>query len=351
MGLELGSDDGFLARSARVHPDVAPGSSLELGKLQISGVVNRSIKGIERLANPEPDNQHRNVITLSGENELLVRLLRKNPKAAKLNRQTSIVGLDLMCGSNAPHLNEGYFWKDMVKLITEIFRGCMRYLCVCFRAALLVIFLCHQVSADVKPLPLSTSSVRGQYVELDKPARRGPRIAATATTAPFLQMPQWLFAAPGFRVQQRFTRIWQLSGSQFCQKLREKGIAISDWRPAAFGRSKVYECIFEASYPVSGDSGPQALFLIVPGSADGNISSVRLKISFGDAGSQMRLLPEVTNILNELLSMQNWFDREMIMREVKDIKELSKDEFGISISFLREKTNLNNFNLRILIKN
>lgn len=216
----------------------------------------------------------------------------------------------------------------------------MRSLCISLQAALFIILSCHQANADTKLLPLPAGSAQAQYVELGelgKSVRRGSRTAVIATTLPILQMPRWLFVVPEAQIQRRFARIWHLSGPQFCQKLREKGITVSQWQPAASGRSKIYECFYEVSYQANDKSSSQTLFLIVRGKADGTISSVRAKISFEATGTKMHLLPEVTTVLYQLLAMQNWFDSQSILFNIQKLQNIKKEEFGASISFLREK--------------
>lgn len=215
-----------------------------------------------------------------------------------------------------------------------------------------IIFLFSRpVYADVRYLLFPANLAESQYMELGNSVRRGKRIAAaTATAFPPFRTPRWLLATSGFQVNGGFMRSWLLSGGQFCQRLRKKGIAVSQWQPADSGRSEVYECVFEATYHACDSFSSQGLFLIVRGTANGAISSVRAKLSLEDIGPSNCLSQEISEVLGRILSMQNWFKPIELLQKIEKLEELNIEEFGAIVTFSREVTNRANFNLRIFTR-
>lgn len=173
------------------------------------------------------------------------------------------------------------------------------------QATIFMASLHSQACADVSSLFFSGKLEKIQYAEQRNSVRRGARIVTTATAFPFSRTSLRLLTAPSFRVQGRFVRTWLLSGRQFCQRLREAGIAVSQWQPAASGRSDVYECVFDETYHANGKFASQEIFLVVRGTTDGTISSVRAKISLDEADSQNLLRQEISKVLGSGLIDQS----------------------------------------------
>ncbi|WP_312415904.1 DUF6030 family protein [Shinella sp.] len=227
----------------------------------------------------------------------------------------------------------------------------MRHRSVFLRAILFFgVFLC-QFNVGLDVLYSQRVLANDKDVVLRKSARHGSRNTTTNTTSPTFRVPQWLFAGLGTPVKTGFMRVWRVSGPQLCQSLREKGVPVSEWQPAAFGQSKIYECVYEAANEAQGEYSAQALFLIVRGEAGGSIAGVRAKLSLEATGSQMHLSPEIAGALHRLLTVQNWFDPTDILSGIERFKEVKREGFGASIIFSPEKTNPSQFNLRITAQN
>lgn len=168
--------------------------------------------------------------------------------------------------------------------------------------------------------------------------------------APGVELPRQVFSPPPIDSLGGFLREMRQAGPAFCAALNEAGLPNEGWLASPFD-GNTHECLSETFYgpePVDDTAVRASVFVIVKGSEDGSIDSIRMKLVApdGEPGAQAR--DALLKGVELLIARTGWSDLAAIRESVLNHEDFATRSFGQSFSFTREFTSPDRFNLIIL---
>jgi hypothetical protein len=173
-------------------------------------------------------------------------------------------------------------------------------------------------------------------------AFKGKRLQGVA-----LMLPDNTFTPPVRGHESAFLRSLRKSGEALCQLFRTEGFDMTPWAPGGLSQ-QVFECSNETTLPNAADpANPSTFFLIVKGTADGQLLSTRAKLIFTEANQRPPLATAAAKMLALFGTYTNWLDLSEEAPKVASLTTFSLSNFGISVKFSSEFSGEGRYNLII----
>lgn len=173
---------------------------------------------------------------------------------------------------------------------------------------------------------------------LEKQSRRTDGGAAS----PSGNLAERLFSGSGMTP---FARVIRFPAPDMCRLFSERGFEGDGWQPSPIGG--VAECTAEKIVTAGPEAPPASLFAVVRGTESDDINSLRIKIVAppGDGGESAR--KELDAVLASLIDETGWSDLTPLRERIAAREEVDMTDYSLSITFKREFTNPDAYNLII----
>lgn len=188
------------------------------------------------------------------------------------------------------------------------------------------------------------------YMEAPQPAppvakkRRAPTAEEGDTVSLSGSGAERLFSGSGMTP---FARIIRFPAPDMCALFTEHGFKGEGWQPSPMGEAS--ECTAEKLI-ASGDeaSGPAAsLFVVIRGTAQDDITSLRIKMLAPPTPHGQTALKELDTTLAGLIEATGWSDLTPLRDRFMALEDVSMTDYSLSVTFKREFTNHDAYNLII----
>lgn len=156
-----------------------------------------------------------------------------------------------------------------------------------------------------------------------------------------IRLPEHMFDAEHATMQASFVRSWKISGEDFCSKLVEAGLPVGKWKQSGFDKG-TFECSYEKQDGKGFDAA--SFFVIVRGTADGELSNVRLKVILPDTEAGHAFRDKFVEAVTLLVKQSQWPDFEAALDPVGRLENVTLAAFGAKLSFSHEFEDARRFN-------
>jgi hypothetical protein len=170
---------------------------------------------------------------------------------------------------------------------------------------------------------------------------KGNRLEGTG-----VMIPAQMFIAPVTGRDGAFLRtLEKKDGEGFCQLLRGEGFDTTPWAAGAFTPS-LLECSYEATIPnAEKPEDPSTFFLMVKGTASGDLVSARAKIVVTNPAAQAELATRAATLLKVFAAHTRWPDLAADLSKVASLQSFAVSSHGISVKFQSEFSGPGRYNL------
>ena len=173
-------------------------------------------------------------------------------------------------------------------------------------------------------------------------AFKGKRLQGVA-----VELPENTFTPPVAGRESAFMRSFEKDGKALCQLFRREGIDTSAWQPSSLSQT-IFECSSETTIPNAGSpADPSTFFLMIKGTADGQILSARAKFVFTEAIQQAPLAVRAARMLVLIGQHTHWLDLAEEAEKVAALTPFTFDAFGVTVRFSAEFSGPGRYNLII----
>lgn len=125
-------------------------------------------------------------------------------------------------------------------------------------------------------------------------------------------------------------------GEGLCVALRAQGFDMTPWEGGAFAKN-VPECSYEATVPnPAKPDEPSTFFMIIKGSANGELMSARAKIVITSFGAQAELATRTADALRVFATQTKWLDIASHLPKVATLEPFVIVSHGITARFSKE---------------
>jgi hypothetical protein len=193
-------------------------------------------------------------------------------------------------------------------------------------------------------LLLTELGLKTRTLVVPKPGRmesfKGKRLGAGT-----VMLPDRIFAPPVEARTSAFLRSLRKNGERLCQALRKAGFDMTPWEAGAFSQT-VRECSLEDTIPnLEKLQEPSTFFLIVKGSAEGDIFSARVKFIFTEESQRAPLAARAASMLQVFSEHTGWSEFGARAADVARLEPFAFDSSGIGIRFASEFSGAGRYNL------
>jgi hypothetical protein len=134
-------------------------------------------------------------------------------------------------------------------------------------------------------------------------------------------------------------------GEGLCVMLRKEGFDMTAWGGGAFTPS-VLECSYEMSVPnAEKPDDPSTFFMMVKGTASGDLLSARAKIVITDTGAQAELAKRAADALKAFALHTRWLDLADGLAKVASLEAFTISSHGVTARFQGEFSGPGRYNL------
>lgn len=145
-----------------------------------------------------------------------------------------------------------------------------------------------------------------------------------------------------------FVRIFRMQGPVLCALLAKSGIDNNGWAASPFDPQSS-ECVSEQRIDdADGLGGFASYFLSIRGRPDGEISAIRMKLVTPATVAGAAMKAKFLQALNIVIDQSGWPDFGAVIGSATRLEEFEALHFGVNLSFKREFTNADRFNLLIV---
>lgn len=144
-----------------------------------------------------------------------------------------------------------------------------------------------------------------------------------------------------------FARIIHFPAPDMCKLFSDHGYKGGGWQPSPVGEAS--ECTAEKTIAASDDAGEAAasLFVVIRGTAEDDITSLRIKMIAPPTPQGQAALKELDSILASLIAATGWSDLTPLRARLLMLEEVNMTDYSLSVTFRREFTNPDAYNLII----
>lgn len=144
-----------------------------------------------------------------------------------------------------------------------------------------------------------------------------------------------------------FARIIHFPAPDMCALFRNRGYEGEGWQPSPLGEAS--ECTAEKAISASGELGETtaSLFVVIRGTAQDDITSLRIKMLAPPTSSGAAALKELDSALADLIAATGWSDLTPLRQRILALEEVNMTDYSLSVTFKREITNPDAYNLII----
>lgn len=166
-----------------------------------------------------------------------------------------------------------------------------------------------------------------------------PKLAPVKTE---IRLPEHMFEVEPAATEPSFVRSWKISGEDLCSKLVEAGLPVGKWKQSGFDTG-TYECSYEKQEGKGADAA--SFFVIVRGTAEGELSNVRLKVILPDTDAGRTFREKFVEAVTMLVKQSQWPDFEAALDPVGRLENVTLAAFGAKLTFSHEFEDARRFNL------
>jgi hypothetical protein len=161
-----------------------------------------------------------------------------------------------------------------------------------------------------------------------------------------VQVPAQMFLLPVPAYDSAFLRtLEKKDGEGLCQLLRKEGFDMTAWAGGAFSPS-VLECSYETSVPnAEKPDDPSTFFMMIKGSAAGDLLSARAKIVITNTDAQAELAKRAADALKAFALHTHWLDLANGLAKVASLEAFTISSHGITARFQGEFSGPGRYNL------
>ncbi|MGV3550772.1 DUF6030 family protein [Rhizobium sp.] len=172
-------------------------------------------------------------------------------------------------------------------------------------------------------------------------AFKGKRISSGT-----VHIPGQMFLPPVINRDSAFLRtLEKKDGEGLCVELRKQGFDMTPWEGGAFARS-VLECSYEASRPnATKPDDPSTFFMMIKGSAEGDLFSARAKIVITSFDAQAEFAKRGADVLKAFALHTRWLDLGDGLSKVASLQPFTLSSHGITARFQPEFSGPGRYNL------
>ncbi len=177
---------------------------------------------------------------------------------------------------------------------------------------------------------------------LPPPTAAKPVVALKARLKPAqIQLSEHMLDEGLPAMEASFVRTWKISGEALCARLIEAGFPVGAWK-----QSGIDTGTFECSYETQDSKGPDAasFFVIVRGTATGEVSNVRLKVILPDTDAGRAFRDKFTGVVAMLVKESQWPDFETTLEPIGRLENVTRTAFGAKLTFSHEFEDPRRFN-------
>jgi len=134
-------------------------------------------------------------------------------------------------------------------------------------------------------------------------------------------------------------------GEGLCVLLRQEGFDMTAWAGGAFSPS-VLECSYEMSVPnAAKPDDPSTFFMMIKGTATGDLLSARAKIVVANTDAQAELAKRAADALKAFALHTHWLDLADGLAKVASLEAFTISSHGITAKFQGEFSGPGRYNL------
>jgi hypothetical protein len=161
-----------------------------------------------------------------------------------------------------------------------------------------------------------------------------------------VQIPGQIFLPPVPSRDSAFLRtLEKKDGEGLCQMLRKEGFDMTAWEAGAFTPA-VLECSYETSIPnAEKPADPSTFFMMIKGSAAGDLLSARAKIVIANTSAQAELAKRAADVLKAFALHTRWLDLADGLTKVASLEPFVISSHGITVRFQGEFSGPGRYNL------
>ncbi|MBO9136970.1 DUF6030 family protein [Rhizobium sp. L80/93] len=139
-------------------------------------------------------------------------------------------------------------------------------------------------------------------------------------------------------------RRWRVSGDDLCRALSSAGLNVSSWHEGDL-YSSTFECSSQTDEVEAPSAGRPSLFVLVRGTASGDVSSVRIKSILPDDDEGMLMRDQFQTLVAILFNQAKWTELKDILPQIWALENVKQSSYGSRIVFSHEFTDVRRFNL------
>jgi hypothetical protein len=165
-----------------------------------------------------------------------------------------------------------------------------------------------------------------------------PRLAPVQTQ---IRLPEHAFDMTPTKMQTSFVRTWNITGESLCAKLADAGLPVGKWKQSGFDTG-TFECSYETHDGKGFDEA--SFFVIVRGTATGELSNVRLKVILPDTDAGRAFRDKFVSAVTMLVNESQWSDFQAALDSIGRLENVSLAAFGAKLAFSHEFEDARRFN-------
>jgi hypothetical protein len=156
-----------------------------------------------------------------------------------------------------------------------------------------------------------------------------------------IRLPQHAFDLSGPAVRESFIRMWNITGETVCARLTDAGFPVGAWKQSDLDAG-TYECSYETQDATSADAA--SFFVIVRGTASGEISGMRIKVIIPDTEAGKALKDKFVAVVGRLVKESQWTDFNAALDPIGRLENVTLAAFGAKLTFFHEFEDNRRFN-------
>ena len=144
-----------------------------------------------------------------------------------------------------------------------------------------------------------------------------------------------------------FARIIHFPAPDMCKLFVNRGYEGGGWQPSPLGEAS--ECTAEKTIAAADTTGGSAasLFVVIRGTEQDDITSLRLKMLAPATPQGQAAVKELDSTLADLIEATGWSDLTPLRQRFLALEEVNMTDYSLSVTFRREFTNPDAYNLII----